>query len=152
MFLMPYYLLTDPAAAKTLLGYRWRSLPGAFKKASENGYQGAMFPWESAWLDDGEVTPLYGGADIVTGKSTPILTGMIEQHISADIAWGVWLYYQATGDDDFMNRRGCELLIEIARFWASRVEWQDDTQRYEIKNVIGPDEYKEHVDNNAFTN
>ena len=58
---------------------------------------------------------------------------MIEQHISADIAWGVWLYYQATGDDDFMNRRGCELLIEIARFWASRVEWQDDTQRYEIK-------------------
>lgn len=62
---------------------------------------------------------------------------MIEQHISADIAWGVWLYYQATGDDDFMNRRGCELLIEIARFWASRVEWQDDTQRYEIKNVIG---------------
>ena len=77
---------------------------------------------------------------------------MIEQHISADIAWGVWLYYQATGDDDFMNRRGCELLIEIARFWASRVEWQDDTQRYEIKNVIGPDEYKDHVDNNAFTN
>lgn len=72
--------------------------------------------------------------------------------ISADIAWGVWLYYQATGDDDFMNRRGCELLIEIARFWASRVEWQDDTQRYEIKNVIGPDEYKDHVDNNAFTN
>ncbi len=61
------------------------------------------------------------------------MTGMIEQHISADIAWGVWLYYQATGDDDFMNRRGCELLIEIARFWASRVEWQDDTQRYEIK-------------------
>ena len=51
-----------------------------------------------------------------------------------------------------MNRRGCELLIEIARFWASRVEWQDDTQRYEIKNVIGPDEYKDHVDNNAFTN
>lgn len=80
-----------------------------------------MFPWESAWLDDGEVTPLYCGADIVTGKSSPVLTGMIEQHISADIAWGVWLYYQATGDDDFMNRRGCELLIEIARFWASRV-------------------------------
>lgn len=152
MFLMPYYLLTDPAAARTLLGYRWRSLPGAFKKASENGYQGAMFPWESAWLDDGEVTPLYGAADVVTGKSIPILTGMIEHHITADIAWGVWLYYQATGDDTFMDSRGCELLVEIARFWASRVEWQEDTQRYEIKDVIGPDEYKEHVDNNAFTN
>ena len=152
MFLMPYYLLTDPAAARTLLGYRWRSLPGAFKKASENGYHGAMFPWESAWLDDGEVTPLYGAADVVTGKSIPILTGMIEHHITADIAWGVWLYYQATGDDAFMDSRGCELLVEIARFWASRVEWQEDTQRYEIKDVIGPDEYKEHVDNNAFTN
>lgn len=152
MFLMPHYLLTDPDAARTLMRYRWKSLPGAFRKAAENGYQGAMFPWESAWLDDGEVTPLFGGADVLTGKSIPILTGMIEHHITADVAWGVWLYYQATADDEFMEQCGCELLIEAARFWASRVEWQKDTQRYEIKNVIGPDEYKEHVDNNAFTN
>lgn len=152
MFLMPHYLFTDPKAARTLLEYRWRSLPGAFKKAEENGYAGAMFPWESAWLDDGEVTPLIGGADIVTGKSIPILTGMIEHHISADVAWGVWLYYLATGDDAYMDRCGCEILVETARFWASRVEWQEDKGRYEIRDVIGPDEYKEHVDNNAYTN
>lgn len=152
MFLLPHYLLTDPAAARTLLEYRWRSLPGAFKKARENGYQGAMFPWESAWLSDGEVTPLFGAADVVTGESIPILTGRLEHHITADIAWGVGLYYRATGDDDFMARCGCELLVETARFWVSRLEWKPEKARYEICDVIGPDEYKEHVDNNAFTN
>ncbi len=152
MFLLPHYLLTDPAAARTLLEYRWRSLPGAFRKARENNWQGAMFPWESAWLSDGEVTPLFGAADVVTGQSIPILTGMLEHHITADVAWGVWLYYKATGDDDFMERCGCELLVDTARFWASRLEWKKDADHYEICNVIGPDEYKEHVDNNAFTN
>ena len=152
MFLLPHYLLTDPAAARTLLEYRWRSLPGARRKARDNHYQGAMFPWESAWLDDGEVTPRFGAADIATGDSIPILTGLLEHHITADIAWGVWLYYAATGDDDFMSRCGCELLVETARFWASRLEWKEEAGRHEICNVIGPDEYKEHVDNNAFTN
>ena len=152
MFLLPHYLFTDPAAARTLLEYRWRSLPGARRKARENRYEGAMFPWESAWLDDGEVTPQFGAADIATGDSIPILTGLLEHHITADIAWAVWLYYTATGDEAFMDRCGCELLVETARFWASRLEWRGEPGRYEIRNVIGPDEYKEHVDNNAFTN
>ena len=152
MFLLPHYLLTDPPAARTLLEYRWRSLPGAFKKARENDWQGAMFPWESAWLTDGEVTPLFGAADVVTGQSIPILTGMLEHHITADVAWAVWLYYLATGDDDFMEKFGCDLLVNTACFWASRLEWKRDAGRFEICNVIGPDEYKEHVDNNAFTN
>ena len=152
MFLLPHYLMTDPSAARTLLEYRYRTLPGAYRKAEENHYEGAMFPWESAWLDDGEVTPLYGAADVVTGESIPIYTGIREHHITADIAWAVWLYYNATGDDDFMDRYGCELLVETARFWASRLEWNDGMERYEITGVIGPDEYKEDVDNNAFTN
>lgn len=152
MFLLPHYLLTDPPAARTLLEYRWRSLPGAFKKARENDWQGAMFPWESAWLTDGEVTPLFGAADVVTGQSIPILTGMLEHHITADVAWAVWLYYLATVDDDFMEKFGCDLLVNTACFWASRLEWKRDAGRFEICNVIGPDEYKEHVDNNAFTN
>ncbi len=67
MFLMPYYLLTDPPPPRPC----WATAGSPrVQKASENGYQGAMFPWESAWLDDGEVTPLYCGADIVTGKSS----------------------------------------------------------------------------------
>lgn len=152
MFLLPHYLFTDSASARTLLKYRYRTLPGAYRKAKENHYEGAMFPWESAWLDDGEVTPLFGAADVVTGESIPIYTGIREHHITADVAWGVWLYYNATHDDAFMEKYGCELLIETARFWSSRLEWNDSAQRYEIRGVIGPDEYKEDVDNNAFTN
>lgn len=150
VFLLPFYLFTDPDAARTLLSYRGKSLPGAEKKARENGYRGAMFPWESAWLDDGEVTPEWGAADVVTGEPIPILTGKLEQHISADVSYAVWEYYTATGDEDFMMRYGYEIILATAVFWSDRVEWEGDSCH--IRNVIGPDEYKEHVDDNAYTN
>ncbi len=152
MFILPHYQYTDPDTARTLLEYRWKSLSGARKKAESNNFKGAMYPWESAWLDDGEVTPLWGAADINTGKSTPILTGMIEHHITADVAWSVWQYYKSTGDDDFMARCGCEILLDTARYWISRANYNEKLDRYEILDVIGPDEYKEHVNNNAYTN
>ena len=88
----------------------------------------------------------------MTGEPIPILTGRLEQHITADVAFGVWLYYTVTGDRDFMDRYGWEILLETARFWASRAEWNEAEQRYEICDVIGPDEYKDHVSNNAYTN
>ena len=152
IFILPYFILTQPEVARTLLAYRYHTLEGARQKARENGYRGAMYPWESAWMDDGEVTPLYGGADIVTGEQIPILTGQIEQHITADIAFAVWQYFTATGDEEFMQRCGKEILLETARFWASRATWDEKRQAYVILDVIGPDEYKEHVDNNAYTN
>lgn len=152
IFILPYYTYTNPKIARSLLEYRYLSLPGAHRKAKENGYEGAMFPWESAWLDDGEVTPVWGAADIVTGEATKIWSGFIEQHITSDIAFAAWQYYHVTGDQDFMDRYGYELLIDTAKFWTSRLEWNDDKGIYEINQVVGPDEYKEHVDNNAFTN
>lgn len=152
IFILPYFTLTQPETARTLLEYRYKNLYGARLKARENGYEGAMYPWESAWIDDGEVTPLWGAADVVTGLPMKILTGMIEQHISSDIAFAVWQYYTATGDQDFLDRCGYEIVIDTARFWASRVEWSEDKQAYVIHDVIGPDEYKEHVNNNAYTN
>lgn len=152
IFILPYFSLTQPEAARTLLEYRWRGLYGARKKAEENGYTGAMYPWESAWIDDGEVTPLWGAADVVTGKPMKILTGILEHHITADIAFAVWQYFTVTGDRDFMNRCGYEIILETARFWASRCTYEKAKDRYEIGDVIGPDEYKEHVDNNAYTN
>jgi hypothetical glycosyl hydrolase len=152
IFILPYFVLTQPEVARTLLGYRYQTLNGARRKARENGYRGAMYPWESAWMDDGEVTPLYGGADIVTGEQIPILTGQIEQHITADVAYAVWQYYTATGDQEFMDRYGYEMLEETARFWVSRARWDESRQAYVILDVIGPDEYKEHVNNNAYTN
>ena len=152
IFLLPYFIYQMPEVARSLLEYRYNTLGGAHKKAKENGYIGAQFPWESAWMDDGEVTPVWGAADIVTGKSTKIWSGFIEQHITSDIAFATWQYFQVTNDQDFMDKYGYELLMDTAKFWASRLEWNEAAGEYHINNVIGPDEYKEHVNNNAFTN
>ncbi|WP_172370000.1 glycoside hydrolase family 65 protein [Sporosarcina jiandibaonis] len=152
LFILPFFTYSNPEIAKSLLIYRYRGLVGARKKAAENGYEGAMYPWEMAWPTDGEVTPLWGDIDIVTGERTKIWTGIIEQHISADIAFAVYQYANVTGDQEFMNQYGYEIIFDTARFWASRLEWIEEKQEYHINNVIGPDEYKEHVNNNAFTN
>ena len=152
LFILPYFTYTHPEIARTLLEYRYHNLYGARLKAKENGYEGAMYPWECAWVDDGEVTPLYMGADIVTGEITKVWTGLIEHHITADIVYAIDNYYRVTNDNDYMEKYGYEIIFEAALFWASRLEYIADKDRYEIRNVIGPDEYKEHVDNNAYTN
>lgn len=172
IFLLPYYIFTQPEVARKLEEYRYLSLPGAHKKAEHNGYQGAMFPWESAWLDDGEVTPEYQGVDIVTGLLIKVWSGFIEQHITADVAFGVWQYYTITGDQDYMDKYGYELIFDTARFWVSRLENKNrqihetvneqgvtefsetvaEDGLYHICDVVGPDEYKEHKTDNAFTN
>ena len=152
IFLLPYFMYQNPKIARSLLEYRYNTLPGAHKKAAENGYVGAQFPWESAWLEDGEVTPVWGEADIITGKATKIWTGFIELHITSDVAFATWQYFQITNDVDFMEKFGYELIMDTAKFWASRLEWNAEAGQYHINNVIGPDEYKEHVNNNAFTN
>lgn len=152
IFILPFYTYSKPEIARKLLEYRYLSIGGARKKAKDNGYEGAMYPWESAWLEDGEVTPVWGAVDIVTGKSTKIWSGFIEQHITSDITFAIWQYYMVTNDEDFMEKYGYEIMFDTAIFWASRLEWDEIKQRYHINEVIGPDEYKEHVDNDAFTN
>ncbi len=152
IFMLPFFTFSLPEIAKSLLEYRFNTLVGARKKAKENGYKGAMYPWESAWADDGEVTPVWGAADIITGKSTKIWSGFIEQHITSDVAFGVWQYYMVTGDEAFMESCGYEILLDTGIFWGSRLEWNDSQQQYHINVVVGPDEYKEHVNNDAFTN
>ena len=152
IFMLPYFTFTNPEIARGLLEYRYLGLPSARRKARENGYRGAMYPWESAWIDDGETTPEFGGLDIVTGDPIRIWCGILEHHVTADVAYGVSQYYEATGDDEFMERAGYEIIFEAATFWASRVEWDTERGAYCINDVIGPDEYKEHVNNNAFTN
>ena len=109
---------------------------------------GALYAWESA--DTGEdVTPsLVLQPD---GKLIRILTGEQEQHISADVAYAVWSYWRTTGDEAFLLQAGAEVLLQTARFWASRVECGEDGRRH-IRGVIGPDETHETVDDNAYTN
>lgn len=152
VFMLPYFIYNYPEQAKDLLIYRYKGLAGARQKAKDNNYLGAMFPWESAVCEEGEVTPIWGAADIITGEPTKIWSGFIEQHITADIALAVWQYYKVTQDEQFMLDYGYELMIDTGIFWSSRVKWDEDKSAYVILEVIGPDEYKEHVDNNAFTN
>jgi len=110
-----------------------------------------MFPWESA--DTGEeVTPRWVPHFADPAKMVRIWTGDIEIHISADIAYAAHQYWQATGDDAWFVEKGAELILDTAKFWASRAEWNAEAGRYEYNDVIGPDEYHEHVDNDFFTN
>ena len=81
-----------------------------------------------------------------------IWTGEEEIHVTADVAYGVVTYLTATRDWDFFCEYGAEILFNTARFWISRLEYDEDQDRYELSRVIGPDEFHEHVDNNVFTN
>lgn len=152
IFMLPFFIYTNPEAAKSLIKYRYNGLVGAKQKAKDNNYEGAMYPWEAAWPTDGEVTPVWGAADIVTGLPTKIWSGFIEQHITADVIYGLNLYFNITGDIEFMENYGFEMLAQTSVFWSSRAEYNEDLDRFEINEVVGPDEYKEHVNNNAFTN
>lgn len=148
IFLLPFYSLTWPEAARALLTYRHRTLGAARAKAARMGWRGALYAWESA--DTGaEATPTQ-----VVGpdrKVIDILTGVQEQHISADVAYAVWQYWLATGDEAFLLAAGAEILLETGRFWASRAQPEADGRDH-IRGVIGPDEYHLGVDDNAFTN
>jgi kojibiose phosphorylase len=131
--------------------YRYHTLAGARRKARANGFAGAQFAWESAETGD-EVTPRWvpgpQGEELVR-----IWCGDIELHITADIVYALWQYWQVTGDDAFMQGPGAEIVLETALFWASRVEPDRPAPGlYSISDVIGPDEYHDHVDNNAYTN
>jgi len=148
IFLLPFFILTYPEAARALVMYRYYTLAGARAKAARLGYRGALYAWESADTGEEMTPPFVVSPD---GGIVRILTGEQEQHISADVAFGVWKYWEATGDEGFLVNAGAEILIETARFWASRAELEEDG-RYHIRGVIGPDEYHEKVDDNAYTN
>ncbi|MFC6165020.1 glycoside hydrolase family 65 protein [Lactiplantibacillus dongliensis] len=152
IFMLPYYIFTKPIVAKKLIEYRYLGLAGAHRKASDNQYEGAQFPWEAAWPSDGESTPVWGAADIVTGKAMKIWSGFIEQHITSDVAFGALEYIHATGDQQFALDKVNEIILDTAKFWQSRLEYNSTADQYEIHDVIGPDEYKEHANNNSFTN
>ncbi|MDQ3249648.1 MAG: beta-phosphoglucomutase, partial [Chloroflexota bacterium] len=151
IFTLPFFTYTQPGLARNLLMYRWHTLAGARRKAQNNHFAGAQYAWESAETGD-EVTPRFvpgpQGEEIVR-----IWCGDIELHITTDVAYGIWQYWLTTGDDTFLKQAGAQILLETARFWESRVEPNTPQPGlYSISDVIGPDEYHEHVDNNAYTN
>ncbi|HVB60913.1 MAG TPA: hypothetical protein VNE61_06940 [Ktedonobacteraceae bacterium] len=150
IFMLPYFAYVHPTVARNLLLYRYHLLPAARAKAHHSGYEGAQFPWEST-LDGEEATP-----DAIihpeSGELIPVLNGRIELHISASIAHAVWQYWQVSGDDGFMRDYGTEILLSTGQFWVSRAMYNAEHHDYEINDVIGPDEWHEHVNNDVYTN
>lgn len=138
IWMYPPLLVLQPEIARSLLEYRYERLGAAKQNAFAHGYQGAMFPWESA-EDGSEDTPVWA------------LTGPFQHHISGDVAWACWKYYQVTKDEEWLRSRGYPILEAVADFWVSRVEREGPGQ-YHINNVIGANEYAENIDNNAYTN
>jgi trehalose/maltose hydrolase-like predicted phosphorylase len=148
IFLLPFYTFTWPEAARAMLMYRYHTLPAARAKASRLGFGGALYAWESADTGD-EATPEH--VQMPNGRTVPVLCGRLEHHISADIAFAVCQYWEATGDEEFLLDAGAEILLETARFWSTRAVLEADGLHH-IRNVIGPDEYHERIDDNAYTN
>lgn len=148
IFVLPFLAATHPAAARSMLEYRVRRLEASMAAAAETGFDGAWFAWESAH-DGRDVTPRWvSGPD---GQPVRIWSGDCELHVVSDVAWAAHTYVLWTGDRAFADRAGFRLLVETARFWASRIEL-DAAGRGHIRHVVGPDEYHELVDDNAFTN
>lgn len=138
IWMYPVMLVLHPEIAKSMIEYRFQRLNAARQKAALFGYDGAMFPWESA--DSGvEETPVNA------------LTGTFEHHITADVAIAAWQYYLVTNDKEWLKEKGWPILKSTAEFWTSRVE-KNNKGKFEIKNVVAADEWAENVDNNAYTN
>ncbi len=157
LFILPFYNIHFPETTKASLLYRYNRLDAARKYAQEYGYTGAMYPWQSG--SDGReetqiihINPLDGswGDDYSS----------LQRHVSLAIAYNIWQYVHITNDFEFLTKYGAEMFFEICRFWAHRSAFNRNTGRYEIKNVMGPDEFHEKLENseegglkdNAYTN
>lgn len=134
IYMLPFYTHTDPAAARALLQYRHHFLNDARENAKALGHTGAYYPWNSS----------------ITGRERP-WRGW-QEHVGSDIAYGVAWYLAATGDDAFLREAGAELILETARYWQSRVEFDKASGTYMIRGLMGPDEIHGGIDNNSYTN
>lgn len=157
IFLLPFYDIHFPRVAKNLLMYRYNRLPEARKYAEQHGYRGAMFPWQSGSTGEEETQTLH--LNPLTGKWGDDYSSF-QRHVSLAVAYNVWQYYSITEDIEFLESYGLELLLDVARFWLSKSELNTESGRYDIKNVMGPDEFHESypssdeggLTNNAYTN
>ncbi|HUG48824.1 MAG TPA: glycosyl hydrolase family 65 protein [Candidatus Limnocylindria bacterium] len=157
LFIFPYLTLHMPELTRSLLGYRYRRLREARWAARLEGHRGAMFPWQSGSNGREETDRFY--LNPRSGRWIADHTHL-QRHVGAAIAYNAWKYYQATGDVEFLDSFGAELIIDIARFWASLARFNDELGRYEICGVMGPDEFHDRspdrtepgLDNNSYTN
>ncbi|MBN2504225.1 MAG: glycoside hydrolase family 65 protein [Bacilli bacterium] len=151
MFMLPFFLNTDLESARHIVMYRIIGLKGAKSKAEAYGFKGAFYAWESQ--EDGyEACSDYNITDALTGE--PVRTYFREKqiHINGAIVNALGRYVERSGDIDILFLGGLEMAIECSKFYLDYLTYNRDTKLYEALQVIGPDEYHELVDNNAYTN
>jgi trehalose/maltose hydrolase-like predicted phosphorylase/beta-phosphoglucomutase-like phosphatase (HAD superfamily) len=157
LFIFPFFNFQRPILAAALLNYRHARLGAARAAAREAGYQGAMFPWQSGSNGREETQEVH--LNPKSGRWLPDHSRN-QRHVNVAIAYNVWQHYLVTGSIGFLRFVGAELLVEIARFWASIATFDPEQDRYEILGVMGPDEYHEGypdseeqgLRNNTYTN
>ncbi|MEU6663341.1 discoidin domain-containing protein [Streptomyces sp. NPDC046821] len=140
-WMFPALLAERPGLARPVLEYRYRTREAAADNALKTSVKGLMFPWTSAsrgalWTECQSWLPPH----CVT-----------QNHLQGDIALAAWQYYLATGDRAWLRSRGWPLLQGLAEYWTSRVTKNADGS-YSIKDVAGPDEYSNGVDDGVYTN
>lgn len=151
MFILDFFLMTEPQVARSLVKYRIDSLEGAKEKAKSYGYKGAFYPWESQ--ENGyDACSDYNVVDVFTKRPMRTFFKDKQVHISSAIAYGIGRYIDITGDTEILSEGGAETMIECAIFYYDLLVKKIDGERYEIHDVIGPDEYHERVNNNGYTN
>jgi kojibiose phosphorylase len=152
MFMFPFFLYTYPEKAVELMRYRIKTLDGARRKAKTEGvgFKGAFYAWESQETGDDACT-YFNIGDPFTKRDLRTHFRDKQVHISGDVAIAMWEYFKLTGDDSLLLEGGAEVILECARFYYSYAYFKKDKNQYEILDVIGPDEYHERVNNNAFT-
>ena len=157
LYVYPFLNFRLPDITRALLMYRFRRLGQARSAASDAGYRGAMYPWQSG--SDGKEETQVVHLNPLSGRWEPDLSHN-QRHVNAAIFYNIWSYYEATEDLDFLRQYGAEMMLEIARFWASIATFNPNRDRYEIHGVMGPDEFHEKypdvaeggLRNNAYTN
>jgi trehalose/maltose hydrolase-like predicted phosphorylase len=157
IYALPFFNFRLPEVTRGLLMYRYRRLGEARAAAREAGWRGAMFPWQSGSEGTEETQRVH--LNPLSGRWEPDLSHN-QRHVNAAIFYSIWRYFQTTNDLEFLDRYGAEMMLEIARFWASIAHFNPERERYEIHGVMGPDEFHEKypdapeggLRNNAYTN
>jgi trehalose/maltose hydrolase-like predicted phosphorylase len=157
LYVYPFLSVRLPEVTRSLLMYRYRRLEEARAAAAEAGLRGAMFPWQSGSEGTEETQRVH--LNPLSGRWEPDLSRN-QRHVNAAIFYNLWHYFQATEDLAFLRDYGSEMMLEIARFWASIAHFSRAGERYEIHGVMGPDEFHERypdaqqggLRNNAYTN
>jgi len=157
LYILPFYNLHFPEISRSLLMYRYKRLKAAKRYARQNGYKGAMFPWQTA--DDGSEETQEVHYNPQNDSWGPDLSRR-QRHVSIAVFFNVWRYVFESNDKKFLKDYGAEMMLEIARFWASIAEFDKSSNKYHISGVMGPDEFHEKlpgskedgIKDNAYTN